>query len=524
MKKKLALILVLVMAFVSVGQSVGAINVIMNSSFVEFPDQEPVIENGTTLVPIRPIAEKLGLEISWDDPTDTVTLKKGDFYIELVIGSTVAKTSSGEKTLLTAPKIINGRTMVPLRFIAEALGLNVTWNNEYQRVIITGEIDTTVAPIAPAEGETVPSGEDATIVPDEKPSETTDEVATEIIDEADDLVYSIVDTGNSTVTVEIPVDFYYDDFENTDSFAYRALDAFDIQYYLAYESVEFKDCYADESGNSGIVVLLKNLGSYLGEEYDISNMNEEYPEIPEIPMFNEQPPTPPEDPEILYDEEFFIQYVMAVMKKVCDDRGVELPEDILEYETEEILALLSIETEEELAELLITASETADYSHIEGYEEYKRYMEEYDAYMEEYEAYYEAYEAWYETEYIRWMQTDYLEWSTEKSRIASIRRYALRHYQSLYQSQSPEEWMKLLDNYFNTNEFVRYEGIEIIDFDGKKLIHATVYAEEEYDEQGSFELCLYIEGDYCVIVIGGTLNGAEPGEDITNALARIKVK
>lgn len=149
MKKKLALILVLVMAFASVGQSVGAINVIMNSSFVEFPDQEPVIENGTTLVPIRPIAEKLGLEILWDDPTDTVTLKKDSFYIELVIGSTVAKTSSGEKTLLTAPKIINSRTMVPLRFIAEELGLTVSWNEEYQRVVIAGEVDTFVAPVPP---------------------------------------------------------------------------------------------------------------------------------------------------------------------------------------------------------------------------------------------------------------------------------------------------------------------------------------------------------------------------------------
>ena len=104
------------------------------------------------------------------------------------------------------------------------------------------------------------------------------------------------------------------------------------------------------------------------------------------------------------------------------------------------------------------------------------------------------------------------------------RNYAVRHYQSLFSNHSEEEWIKLFDNYFNTNAFIRYENVEILDFDGKKLIHATVCAENEYNEQGTFEMCYYIDGDYCVLIIGGTLNGAEPGEDITNTLNQIKVK
>lgn len=91
-------------------------------------DTVPVIKDGRTLVPIRAIIESMGGTVSWDSATSTVTLSyKGDI-IKLVINCTTAFLNGTEKALDVAPVVINGRTMLPIRFIAENFGCKVDWN------------------------------------------------------------------------------------------------------------------------------------------------------------------------------------------------------------------------------------------------------------------------------------------------------------------------------------------------------------------------------------------------------------
>jgi uncharacterized protein YbbC (DUF1343 family) len=104
---------------------------------IAFPDQKPVIRNDRTLVPIRPIAERLGFDVQWNGQTHTVSLQKNTHEVALVIGQQSAQ-RNGETLELDVPaQIINQRTMVPVRFIAEALGYDVDWEEQTQLVQIT---------------------------------------------------------------------------------------------------------------------------------------------------------------------------------------------------------------------------------------------------------------------------------------------------------------------------------------------------------------------------------------------------
>lgn len=102
-------------------------------------DAPPFIENGRTLVPIRFIAEGFGAKVDWIGETKTViiNLESEDINIVLQIGSKIAIVD-GEKIILdVAPKIVNGRTFVPLRFVAETFGAEVLWNGTERKITIT---------------------------------------------------------------------------------------------------------------------------------------------------------------------------------------------------------------------------------------------------------------------------------------------------------------------------------------------------------------------------------------------------
>ncbi|KUK40485.1 MAG: Copper amine oxidase domain protein, partial [Clostridia bacterium 62_21] len=99
-------------------------------------DVPPTIEQGRVLVPMRAIFQALGAELEWDGATQTVTATRGRTTVILTIGSkTVFK--NGSPVVLDVPaKIINGRTVVPLRFVSEALGAGVDWDAATQTVTI----------------------------------------------------------------------------------------------------------------------------------------------------------------------------------------------------------------------------------------------------------------------------------------------------------------------------------------------------------------------------------------------------
>lgn len=133
----------------------AAIKVEYNQKAIVFPDQKPVIRSGRTLVPIRPIAESLGFDVEWNEKTRTVSINKGTNNVRLVVTQKIAKKNGQTINLDVPAQIINQRTMVPVRFIAEALSYKVNWNQASQTVLIADEqaatpSETTQAPAANA--------------------------------------------------------------------------------------------------------------------------------------------------------------------------------------------------------------------------------------------------------------------------------------------------------------------------------------------------------------------------------------
>jgi len=100
-------------------------------------DVPPVIVSGRTLVPMRAIFQALGATVSWDEATQTVTAVKGNTVISLVIGSLQARLGSQEVSLDVPAQLVKGRTMVPGRFVSQALGASVEWNESSRTVTIT---------------------------------------------------------------------------------------------------------------------------------------------------------------------------------------------------------------------------------------------------------------------------------------------------------------------------------------------------------------------------------------------------
>ncbi|MHB8106574.1 MAG: stalk domain-containing protein [Candidatus Cryosericum sp.] len=117
-------------------------------------DQPPLIENGRTLVPFRFIGEGLGAQIGWNPTNRTVSYLLEDKNIVLTIGSTTALVNGVKDTLDVAPEILpTGRTVVPARFISEAVGARVGWNATTRMVTITMAATLDVGIVLPTKDE-----------------------------------------------------------------------------------------------------------------------------------------------------------------------------------------------------------------------------------------------------------------------------------------------------------------------------------------------------------------------------------
>lgn len=105
------------------------IGVIVNGHAL-FTPQQPVMTSGRTLVPMRSIFEAMGTEVKYDAPTKVITAKTTDGKTSIVLAlNSPDATVNGQPVKLEVPAAsMNGSTMVPLRFIGEALGAKVAWN------------------------------------------------------------------------------------------------------------------------------------------------------------------------------------------------------------------------------------------------------------------------------------------------------------------------------------------------------------------------------------------------------------
>jgi len=101
-------------------------------------DAAPYIDpdSGRTLVPGRYLGDALGATTNWDANTKTVAVTGSNTTIQLVIGSTTMTINGQAQTLDNAPVIKNGRAYLPARWVANALGYQVDWNAQYKVVLI----------------------------------------------------------------------------------------------------------------------------------------------------------------------------------------------------------------------------------------------------------------------------------------------------------------------------------------------------------------------------------------------------
>ncbi|MCD8181119.1 MAG: copper amine oxidase N-terminal domain-containing protein [Firmicutes bacterium] len=134
-----ALMTVMIFSSLTVVHCEDEIKILLDGAQLEF-DVPPQIIDGRTLVPMRAIFEALGAQITWDGGTQTVTAEKGSTVVEMAIGSAVMSVNSEEITLDVPPQIIDDRTLVPARAVAESFDADVEWDGETQTVIISTNV------------------------------------------------------------------------------------------------------------------------------------------------------------------------------------------------------------------------------------------------------------------------------------------------------------------------------------------------------------------------------------------------
>lgn len=134
MKKKISAIFIsLVVVLSLLTQSIFAVELLFDGEPL-ITDVPPQIVDGRTLVPMRAIFEAFGAVVEWDNDTRTATAHKDGLEMALTLGSTTAYVN-GEARELDVPALsIEGRTMVPVRFVSETLHAEVLWEEETRTV------------------------------------------------------------------------------------------------------------------------------------------------------------------------------------------------------------------------------------------------------------------------------------------------------------------------------------------------------------------------------------------------------
>ena len=147
MKKSIRFLILLIMTLIIMPMTyaVEQTTVIINGTKLVMEEQ-PVLINGRTLVPLRAIFEAMNVIPKWDSVTKTVSAKTDSVDMKLTIGSQKAIVN-GKNIKLDAPgTLVNGRTMVPARFIAETLGADVKWDAYTRTVMISTSADNIEVP------------------------------------------------------------------------------------------------------------------------------------------------------------------------------------------------------------------------------------------------------------------------------------------------------------------------------------------------------------------------------------------
>ena len=150
MKKLLSFVILIsfVLVFSNSTSAANPIQIIMNNIKIT-ASIPPQIIKGRTYVPLRAIAEGLGAKVNWNNELQQATVEKADNLIAFTIGNPEVTLNGKQVTIETAPYMVSGSSMLPLRFISEQLGLKVTWDSSLNTIYLTNStLSNVTEPIA----------------------------------------------------------------------------------------------------------------------------------------------------------------------------------------------------------------------------------------------------------------------------------------------------------------------------------------------------------------------------------------
>lgn len=100
------------------------------------------VENGRTMLPVRGIAEAMGADVSYDEKSEAVSIQSAEVSVQMIVGENSMTVNGEAQSLITAPEIKNDRTMLPVRDVAEALDCEVEWDAETETAVFTKQYQT----------------------------------------------------------------------------------------------------------------------------------------------------------------------------------------------------------------------------------------------------------------------------------------------------------------------------------------------------------------------------------------------
>jgi len=123
-------------AFAALSACAQAITVTVDGQVVNFPDAQPRMIGGSVFVPMRGVFEQMGANVQWDQAQRYVEIDEGKHTISMRAEGKSAMVDNRAVNLDARARIEHGSVMVPLRFVATALGCQVAWDQASQTVTI----------------------------------------------------------------------------------------------------------------------------------------------------------------------------------------------------------------------------------------------------------------------------------------------------------------------------------------------------------------------------------------------------